>query len=66
MIHLGDTFSYQQCNVHDAGRNITCKKITQLGQERQSLGQSLGMTDGTIESTGCHLISLCHYYSNFS
>ena len=64
MIHIGDTFSYQ-CNVHDAGRNITCKKITQLGQERQSLGQSLGMTDGTIESTGCHLISLCHY-SNFS
>ena len=50
MIHLGDTFSYQQCNVHDAGRNITCKKITQLGQERQSLGQSLGMTDGTIKA----------------
>ena len=56
MIHLGDTFSYQ-CNVHDAGRNITlhyitCKKITQLGQERQSLGQSLGMTDGTIKAQG--------------
>ena len=45
---------------------ITCKLITQFGQERRSLGQDLGMIDDTTKALLKGVTWLVYHYSNFS